>query len=104
MTANAKRKALFLDRDGVINVDKGYVHTPAQTEWITGIFDLCRKATELGYALVVITNQAGIARGYYDEAAFDAYSDWMRAQFAERAQEDYRYKGELIKALKVRID
>ena len=84
MTANAKRKALFLDRDGVINVDKGYVHTPAQTEWIPGIFDLCRKATELGYALVVITNQAGIARGYYDQAAFETYSDWMRAQFAER--------------------
>jgi D-glycero-D-manno-heptose 1,7-bisphosphate phosphatase len=80
----AARKALFLDRDGVINVDRGYVHTPEQTEWIPGIFELCRRAAELGYLLVVITNQAGIARGYYGEAEFAQYSDWLRGQFAER--------------------
>jgi D-glycero-D-manno-heptose 1,7-bisphosphate phosphatase len=85
MNANAPlRKALFLDRDGVINVDTGYVHTPEATQWVRGIFDLCTAAVELGYVLVVVTNQAGIARGYYDEAAFRAYSDWQRARFAER--------------------
>jgi len=84
MNAAALRKALFLDRDGVINVDTGYVHTPAQTEWIPGIFELCRAATEQRYLLVVITNQAGIARGYYGEEEFARYSEWLHAQFAER--------------------
>ena len=82
MNDGAPRKALFLDRDGVINVDKGYVHTPAQTEWVDGIFELGQAATALGYVLVVVTNQAGIARGYYSEAEFARYSDWLRAQFA----------------------
>ena len=84
MNASPGRKALFLDRDGVINVDRGYVHLPRQTEWIPGIFELCRSASELGYLLVVITNQAGIARGYYDEAQFETYSAWMREQFRQR--------------------
>lgn len=76
-------KALFLDRDGVINVDHGYVHKPEQTDWVPGIFDLARAARAAGYALVVVTNQAGIARGYYDEAQFRAYTRWMHARFAE---------------------
>jgi D,D-heptose 1,7-bisphosphate phosphatase len=74
-------KALFLDRDGVINVNHGYVHTPGQTDWVPGIFDLARAARAAGYALVVVTNQAGIARGYYDEAQFRAYTRWMHARF-----------------------
>lgn len=78
------RKALFLDRDGVINIDHGYVHLPEQTEWVPGIFDLCKLAVDQDYLLVVITNQAGIARGFYDEQAFDSYSAWMRQQFLER--------------------
>ncbi len=78
------RKALFLDRDGVINVDHGYVHRPDQVEFCAGIFDLVRQARALGYAVVVVTNQAGIGRGYYSEADFQALSDWMLAQFAER--------------------
>ena len=78
------RKALFLDRDGVINVDAGYVHSAEQTQWIPGIFELCRAARDLGYALVVVTNQAGIARGYYDEAQFAAHSAWLLGQFALR--------------------
>mgnify|MGYP001102487457 FL=1 len=74
-------KALFLDRDGVINVNHGYVHTPGQTDWVPGIFDLARAARAAGYALVVVTNQAGIARGYYDEAQFRAYTRWVHARF-----------------------
>lgn len=76
--------ALFLDRDGVINIDHGYVYTPAATQWVDGIFDLCRIAAQLGYRLVVITNQAGIARGYYTEAQFLEYTHWVHSVFHER--------------------
>lgn len=80
----ASGRVLFLDRDGVINVNHGYVHTPAQTQWVAGIFELCTTAQAQGLALVIATNQAGIARGYYDVPAFQAYTRWMHAQFAER--------------------
>ncbi len=77
-------RALFLDRDGVININFGYVHTPEETEWVPGIFDLCRSAILAGYGLVVVTNQAGIARGFYTKAQFVAYTEWMLMQFKER--------------------
>ena len=78
------RKALFLDRDGVININHGYVHAPAQTDWVPGIFELVAEAHARGYLPVVVTNQAGIGRGLYDEAAFLAYTAWMHAQFTAR--------------------
>lgn len=78
------RKALFLDRDGVINVNHGYVHTPERTEWVPGIFDLVAAAQRSGYLVVVVTNQAGIGRGYYDEDAFLRYTAWVHAQFAAK--------------------
>jgi len=78
------RRVLFLDRDGVINVDHGYVHTPERTDWVPGIFELCARAQRAGYERVVVTNQAGIARGFYTEAAFLAYTAWMHAQFEHR--------------------
>lgn len=77
----APRKALFLDRDGVINIDHGYVHKPEDTEWVPGIFDLCAKAQRAGHLLVVVTNQAGIARGYYNVEKFLTYTRWMHEQF-----------------------
>lgn len=80
----APRKALFLDRDGVINVNHGYVHTPADTDWVPGIFELVANAHARGHAAIVVTNQAGIGRGLYDEAAFLDYTAWMHAQFAAR--------------------
>jgi D-glycero-D-manno-heptose 1,7-bisphosphate phosphatase len=83
MTAGPN-KALFLDRDGVINVERGYVHTRDSFEFSPGIFELCRAAESLGYLIVVVTNQAGIARGYYSESDFDKLTDWMMDQFAER--------------------
>ncbi len=76
--------ALLLDRDGVINVNHGYVHTPQETTWLPGIFELCASAQTAGYGLIVVTNQAGIARGYYDEAQFRVYTQWVHAQFAAR--------------------
>jgi D-glycero-D-manno-heptose 1,7-bisphosphate phosphatase len=77
-----RRRALFLDRDGVINVNHGYVHTPERTDWVPGIFDLARTARSAGYLLIVVTNQAGLARGFYTEAQFDQYTRWVHEQFA----------------------
>jgi D-glycero-D-manno-heptose 1,7-bisphosphate phosphatase len=76
------RRALFLDRDGVINVDYGYVCTPERTVFVEGIFDLCRVARARDFLIVIVTNQAGIARGYYTEQDFQAYMEWMSAEFA----------------------
>ena len=64
-----KQKALFLDRDGVINVDSGYVHNSEDVEFVPGIFDIARLATERGYLLIVVTNQSGIGRGKFSEMA-----------------------------------
>jgi D-glycero-D-manno-heptose 1,7-bisphosphate phosphatase len=75
-------RALFLDRDGVINVDHGYVHRPANFEFVPGVFDTARAAARLGYSLIVVTNQAGIARGYYTVEDFEALTAWMCERFA----------------------
>lgn len=76
-------RALFLDRDGVINVDKGYVHDVADFEWMPGIFELATAARDRGLLLIVVTNQSGIARGLYTEETFQTLTAWMRKQFAE---------------------
>jgi D-glycero-D-manno-heptose 1,7-bisphosphate phosphatase len=77
--------ALFLDRDGVINEEIGYLHKAEDVRWVSGIFELCRVATDLGYKLIVVTNQAGIGRGLYTQAQFDVLTEWMRTEFAARA-------------------
>lgn len=77
------KKALFLDRDGIINLDFGYVHQSKDFEFIDGIFDLCRYAQDMGYEIYVITNQAGIARGYYTVEDFKQLTEWMVAEFAK---------------------
>lgn len=74
--------AVFFDRDGVINCDRGYVYKRENFEFIDGIFDLARQAYTQNYKLVVITNQAGIARGYYTEEQFHQLTDWMCQQFS----------------------
>jgi D-glycero-D-manno-heptose 1,7-bisphosphate phosphatase len=68
----------------VINEEHGYVHRREAFQFQPGIFELCRAAQELGYLLVVVTNQAGIARGYYTEAEFLELTAWMVASFAEQ--------------------
>lgn len=78
------RPALFLDRDGVINEDVAYCHRPQDCRFLPGIFDLVRRARVIGMAVVVVTNQAGIARGYYTEEQFHAFMDWMRSQFTAK--------------------
>jgi len=75
--------ALFLDRDGVINVDHGYVHRPDDFNFMDGIFDVARAARRYSYRLVVVTNQAGIGRGRYSETQFHALTDWMCRRFEE---------------------
>ena len=77
----AKRRALFLDRDGVINIDHGYVYRQDQFEFVNGIFDLCRKAVALDYLVFVVTNQAGIGRGYFTEKQFHELTAWMCQAF-----------------------
>lgn len=76
-------KALFLDRDGVINEDLNYVYRRSDFLFIEGIFDLCRAAVTSRFEVIVVTNQAGIARGYYSEAQFHELTAWMIAQFNE---------------------
>ena len=78
------KPALFLDRDGVINLDHGYVHTPEAVEFIGGIFQLNRVARAAGYLVIVVTNQAGIGRGYYTEEQFVKLMTWMDQEFRKR--------------------
>ena len=74
-------RALFLDRDGVINQNHGYVCEQANFDFIDGIFELALYAHKQNYMLFVITNQAGIGRGYYTEEQFHHLTAWMCEQF-----------------------
>jgi D-glycero-D-manno-heptose 1,7-bisphosphate phosphatase len=84
LSVSATTPALFLDRDGVINCEVGYLHRSEEVVWVEGIFSLTRTAARLGYKLVIVTNQSGIARGYYSVLDFDVLMDWMRNAFQER--------------------
>src|SRR5262245_12384581 len=76
------RPAFFLDRDGVINVDRGYVHEIAEFEFVPGIFELARFVTqELLWPIVVVSNQSGIGRRYFSEDAYHMLMRWMCARF-----------------------
>jgi len=76
--------AIFLDRDGTINADHGYVHEIDQFEFIDGVIDAMRELKEMGFALVVVTNQSGIARGKFSEAQFETLTEWMDWSLADR--------------------
>jgi D-glycero-D-manno-heptose 1,7-bisphosphate phosphatase len=73
----------FLDRDGVLNVDSGYVHRPDQLEWVDGAPAAVRLLNEAGFVVVVVTNQSGVARGIYDEATVQHLHDHMQRVLAE---------------------
>lgn len=75
-------RALFLDRDGVINLDIGYLHRAEDCVFVPGIFELVRAARQAAYDVFVVTNQAGIARGYYNEQTFAEFTAWMLGNFA----------------------
>jgi D-glycero-D-manno-heptose 1,7-bisphosphate phosphatase len=74
-------KVIFLDRDGVINKDIGYVHKIKDFEFIDGVFDSCRDLINLGFELIIITNQSGIGRGYYTVDDFVILNKWMLNEF-----------------------
>ena len=74
---------MFLDRDGTINVDHGYVGTRDRWEWMPGAIDAIRMATQAGWRVFVVTNQSGIARGFFDEGATDALHGWMIAEIRQ---------------------
>lgn len=77
------KPAVFLDRDGVINVDRGYVHKRDDFEYIDGVFNAVKKCKDMGYLLVLVTNQSGIARGMFTEEQFETLTEWMDWNFAE---------------------
>jgi D-glycero-D-manno-heptose 1,7-bisphosphate phosphatase len=81
-------KALFLDRDGIINVDHGYVYKKEEFEFVEDIFTVCLDAQNKGYEIFVITNQSGIARGKYTVDQFEQLSLWM--------VEEFKFKGIVI--------
>lgn len=75
-----KRPALFLDRDGVINHDINYLHKTEDFRWIDGAIETIRRANDRGLAVIVVTNQAGVARGYYAETDVMALHDHIQAE------------------------
>jgi len=79
-----KKPAVFLDRDGVINKDNGYVAQVDDFEFIEGVIEACIELKKKGYLLVVITNQSGIARGLFSEEQFHTLTEWMDWSLADR--------------------
>lgn len=79
-----KIPAIFLDRDGTMNVDHGYVHESDNFQFIDGVIDAMRELKKMGYALVVVTNQSGIARGIFTEDTFMHLTEWMDWSLADR--------------------
>ncbi len=82
LLAVRRRPAVFLDRDGVLNVDHGYVHRSDQIDWIPGAIAAVRALNDLGYRVVVVTNQAGVAHGHYEEEAVHVLHAWMQDELA----------------------
>ena len=78
-----KQRAVFLDRDGTINVEKNYLFRIADFEFLPGVMDSLRLLQENQYLLIIITNQSGIARGYYTEEDFMVLNEWMIEEFAK---------------------
>jgi D-glycero-D-manno-heptose 1,7-bisphosphate phosphatase len=78
-----RRPAVFLDRDGVLNVDKGYVGHAKDWEWIEGAPAAVKRFNDLGWYVFVVTNQSGIGRGLYSEGDFWALHEWMLADLAK---------------------
>jgi D-glycero-D-manno-heptose 1,7-bisphosphate phosphatase len=87
------RPAVFLDRDGTLNYDIGYVYRIADFRWLPGAVNAIRALNESGYYVFVVTNQSGVARGLYDEAAIRDLHDWIDEELrtAGARIDDMRY-------------
>ena len=77
------RPCAFLDRDGTLNVDTGYTHRPEDLTLVEGAREAVRRLNDRGWLVVVVTNQSGIARGYFDEAAMHRFHDAVQAELAQ---------------------
>ena len=78
------RRGAFLDRDGVLNVDREYVHKREDFAFIAGVFEAARRLKGWGFALVVVSNQSGIGRGLFSEQEFATLTAWMKQQFVDQ--------------------
>jgi len=81
------KKALFLDRDGVINIEKEYLYKIEEFEFADGVFEICKSFQDRGYIIVIITNQSGIARGFYREDDLLTLNSWMIREFKQNGIE-----------------
>lgn len=93
MADSDSRPAAFLDRDGILNQDTGYSHRAEQIVWIPGAMAAVRRLNEAGYRVFVVTNQAGIARGYYGADDVERLHRWMADRLTEQGAriDDWRY-------------
>ncbi len=93
VTHRQKRPAVFLDRDGVLNLDHGYVSSRADFQWIPGAIDAVKALNDAGYYVFVATNQSGIARGLYTERDMRKLHDFMAAELKKNGAhiDDWRY-------------
>nr|MBT6354120.1 D-glycero-beta-D-manno-heptose 1,7-bisphosphate 7-phosphatase [Pelagibacteraceae bacterium] len=81
MDYQLNKKTIFLDRDGVINKEVNYLHKIDDFEFIEGIFEACDYLQSIGYSIIIVTNQSGIARNYYKDEDFNILTDWMLEEF-----------------------
>ena len=88
-----RRPAAFLDRDGVLNIDSGYTHSPDGLEWVEGARETVKRLNDAGYFVFVVTNQAGVAKGLYEESAVVSLHRWMAGELAAfgATVDDWRY-------------
>ncbi len=76
-------KAVFFDRDGTLNVDIAYLHRPEDFIWIEGAKEAIKYVNDRGYLAILVTNQSGVARGYYPEEDVKAVYDWMNKELEQ---------------------